>query len=228
MKEYTLNVRTGNSSLDKWQDKVGELYSIAMSKDMNSLKKIFTELSEIDPSFRWELVEGIDNTPFLSSGQHSNGIPYSWKIVLPFTRLELLFALNEWAFGTNKNIIGHLLMYKGKLTLLDKFDPSILKYIKRHGESEVYGWDILSISAEDILGGHSDGIANKRFLSNEQGSIVYCGSNSQQLPHVPMVLATLLHRKMKANPGHCLADVVNHHFTGEWIEGMVIPEKEEE
>lgn len=139
-----LIIHTGDDSIKHWHKLISDFY--AAIDDANPIEAIGLAFDKYEAlvgnKVRWEIIEVETSRTLIAN----DGRKHGQSMTFPFTLLNhnatnFLFGLNKWAYGENRNIIGHLLSINGKIKLWKPWDPRILSLSKK-GDGTVSTWPV--------------------------------------------------------------------------------------
>jgi hypothetical protein len=216
-----LIIHPGNDKDRLWHKLVSEFY--AAVDEPRPLEAIATAFENYDNALgdkvRWEIVEQETSRTLIAN----NGRKHGSSMTFPFSlndvdATDFIFGLSKWAYGENRNIIGHLLSINGKLKLWKPWDSRILTLTKK-GDGDIYTWPVGYDIVAETNPIHDDPIAIfiKPFMQPDTfatfrdltGNRMF-GGEGQKIEHagIWMMIKQLTATQLKKHPDYTIADLI--------------------
>lgn len=202
--QYILSMRQGNASKTEFQHLVADIYTAAATDTVSLLLEAFRKVDALDKNVRFALQEKNCNDVTLSNSARPVGEEIQFHLELNFQPYELIFAMPEYAAGTNRLIIGHVLCIDGDYRIYAPFDPRIMRRAKNNLHN-IWGIDLYATEGDD-------GVTIKEFLSRDVIGHVLNSSSTPGERSNGFVNSILIHqltaKARKQHHDYTLSDLV--------------------
>ncbi|ELF5187086.1 hypothetical protein RBD99_002760 [Salmonella enterica] len=162
--QYILFMRQGNASTAEFQTLIASLFAAAATQKIQPLHEALIAIDTLNKNIRWGLQERNSSELTISNQARPVGEELQFIINIDFQPYELIFTMPEFAAGTNRQIIGHVLCIDGDYRLYKPFDPRIMRRAKGN-LNRIWGLDLYA-AKEDR------GVSIKPFLERDTNAHV--------------------------------------------------------